>query len=99
MIKYLIAAITIIVSCNVSAQEVCTPEEKPHYFMATGTAKNGTSALKTFGVVSPAHKDLTSCNAALEFLFVQTGIAGVPGKIPAQLVHYEGFCLAVEFCP
>lgn len=98
MYKLLTLAITIIVSCNVSAQ-TCNPDTIPYYYMATGTAKNGTSALKTFGIVSPAHKDQTACNAALDFLKDQTGIAGVKDKIPAQLVHYEGFCLAVEVCP
>lgn len=98
--KTLILVVVLFVMSGVAAaQEVCTPEEKPHYYVATGTAKNGTSALKTFGIVSPAHKDLTACNEALEFLKSQTGIAGVPGKIPAQLIHYEGFCLATEVCP
>ncbi len=37
--KTVFMLVAILVSFSVSAQDVCTPEEKPHYYVATGTVK------------------------------------------------------------
>lgn len=88
-----------LVSGSVFAQEACFTEEKPHYFVATGTAKTvGVGGLRTFGIVSPNHNDMAACNEALDMLRAQTGIAGGNG-IATQLLSYEGFCIAAEVCP
>jgi len=58
-----------------------------------------TNTFRTFGVTSPAHKDLAACSEALEFLRAQRNL---PAKQPIhaiQSLSYEGFCLPVEVCP
>lgn len=58
-----------------------------------------TNTFRTFGVTSPAHKDLAACNEALDFLRAQRNL---PAKQPIhaiQSLSYEGFCLPVEVCP
>lgn len=101
MKKLLFVSAIFAVSTSVSAQQAeCVIDEKPHYFVATGTAKteNATGALRSFGVVSPSHKDLAACNEALDQLRAQIRINAKNG-LPAQKVAYEGFCLTTEICP
>lgn len=86
---------------NAYAQQAeCIIDEKPHYFVATGTAKNenATGALRTFGLVSGVHDDLAACSESLELLRAQIRINAKNG-LPAQKVAYEGFCVATEICP
>ena len=86
---------------NAYAQQAeCIIDEKPHYFVATGTAKteNATGTLRTFGLTSVPHKDLAACNEALDLLRAQIRI-NKKNDIPAQKVAYEGFCVATEICP
>lgn len=58
-----------------------------------------TNTFRTFGVTSPAHKDLAACDNALDMLRAQRNL---PAKQPIhaiQSLSYEGFCLPVEVCP
>lgn len=99
--KELLLATALATMGNAYAQQAeCIIDEKPHYFVATGTAKteNATGALRTFGLVSNPHKDLAACDEALEILRAQIRINAKNG-LPAQKVAYEGFCVATEICP
>lgn len=101
MNKLLIASLLAAITSNASAQQAeCIIDEKPHYFVATGTAKteNAAGGLRTFGLVSKDHKDLAACDEALELLRAQIRINAKNG-LPGQKVAYEGFCIATEICP
>lgn len=102
MKKFLLVAALATMSNAYAQQAECIIDEKPHYFVVTGTAKteaiNSAGALRTFGLVSNPHKDLAACDEALEILRAQIRINAKNG-LPAQKVAYEGFCVATEICP
>lgn len=101
MNKLLLASVLSVVMSNVSAQQVeCILDEKPHYYVATGTVNGGgVQGLRTFSVVSPTHKDLAACTEGLELLRAQMKIAPKGNISASQNVSYEGFCITTEICP
>ncbi len=99
MNKLLIVLALLVASQSVSAQQAeCFTEEKPHYFTALGTSKSGTTAIRNFTYVSPAHKDLAACTEALDMLKADRGVSSTDG-IVTQTIRITGKCLAVEICP